>query len=79
MSRTPAGEYEGFEIFMMLVPLEHGRWSATSEVERKGADGLEVFQAFGGPCDADSSDAARSAVLADTRHKIDDLLAEPER
>lgn len=79
MSRTPAGVYEGFEIYVMLVPLEHGRWSATSEVERHGAEGPELFQAFGGPCDADSADAAKSAVLADTRRKIDDLLAEPER
>ncbi|HWV62560.1 MAG TPA: hypothetical protein VN019_02980 [Oxalicibacterium sp.] len=79
MSRTPVGVHEGFEIFVMLVPLEGGRWSATSEVEREGAEGLEVFQEFGGPCDADSADAAREAVLADTRHKIDDLLAEPER
>jgi hypothetical protein len=77
MSRTPAGVYEGFEIFVMLVPLDHARWLATSEVERDGADGIEVFQQFGGPCEADSSDMARAAVLADTRHKIDDLLAEP--
>lgn len=77
MSRTPAGVYEGFEIFVVLVPLDRSRWSATSEVEREGADGVEVFQQFGGPCEADTADLARAAVLADTRHKIDDLLAEP--
>lgn len=77
MSRTPAGVYEGFEIFVVLVPLDHGRWSAMSEVERDGAEGLEVFQEFGGPCEADSAEAAKAAVLADTRHKIDGLLVEP--
>ena len=77
MSRMPAGVYEGFEIFVVVVPLAHGRWSAVSEVERDGAEGLEVFQEFGGPCEADSADAARTAVLTETRHKIDNLLAEP--
>ncbi len=77
MSRTPAGVYEGFEIFVVLVPLDHSRWSATREVEREGADGREVFQQFVGPCEAASHDAAKEAVLADTRRKIDDLLAEP--
>lgn len=77
MSRTPTDEYKGFEIFVVLVPIDHGRWSATSEVERHGAEGVEVFQQFGGPCESESADAAKLAVLEDTRQKIDDLLALP--
>ncbi len=77
MSRLPDGVYGGFDIFVVTVPLDGGQWSATSEVSRDGADGVEVFQGFGGPCAGGSADEAKVAVLADTRHKIDDLLAEP--
>jgi hypothetical protein len=69
--------YEGFEIFVVLVPLDHDRWLATSEVERNGAEGVEVFQQFGGPCEAHTADAARAAVMEDTRNKIKGLLALP--
>ncbi len=77
MSRTPDAVYHGYEIFTMLVPTDRGLWSATSEIEITGADGIDISQGFGGPCEARTSAEAKALVLADTKHKIDDLLAEP--
>ncbi|WP_293776432.1 hypothetical protein [uncultured Oxalicibacterium sp.] len=77
MSRVPETTYEGFAIYTFVMPADQGGWSAVSDVERHAADGVEVFQDFGGPCDADTAEQAKAAVLADTRHKIDNLLARP--
>jgi len=77
MSRTPDAVYEGYGIFIVDVQQDDGRWLATSEVEKHGADGTETWQHFGGPCWGRTSDEARIATLADTRQKIDDVLAKP--
>jgi len=77
MSRTVDDLYEGFRIFVFVLPQGDDQWSATSEVERDGAEGVETFQKFGGPCPGRTAEEARLAVLADTRHKIDNVLAEP--
>lgn len=77
MSRTPDAVYQGYAIFTMVLPSGDGLWSATSEIEMNGADGIEVFQEFGGPCEAHSSEEAKAKAIADTKHKIDDLIAEP--
>lgn len=77
MSRVPDAVYHGYEIFTVLLPLGDGRWSATSEIEIDGADGIDISQGFGGPCEGQTSEEARALVLVDTKKKIDDLLAEP--
>lgn len=77
MSRTPDAVYRGYDIFTVAVPDDGELWSATSEIVRNGANGIEISQGFGGPCQAHSSEEAKNLVIADTRHKIDDLLAEP--
>ncbi len=77
MSRVPDSVYKGYEIFTIVVPLEAGLWSATSEIEITGAEGEEISQGFAGPLEAHSSDAAKALVIADTKQKIDDILARP--
>ncbi|RBA23932.1 hypothetical protein [Herminiimonas fonticola] len=77
MSRVPDSVYHGYEIFTVIVPIGDGRWSATSEIETNGADGIDISQGFGGPCEGHSVEEARALVLVDTKQKIDDLLAEP--
>lgn len=77
MSRTPDAIYHGYEIFTMLVPTDRGLWSATSEIEINGADGIDISQGFGGPCEAHTSAEAKALVLAETKQRIDDLLAKP--
>lgn len=77
MSRVPDSVYKGYEIFTIAVPNGAGLWSATSEIENKGADGEEISQGFAGPFEADSAEAAKTLVIADTKRKIDDLLARP--
>jgi hypothetical protein len=77
MSRVPDTVYKGYEIFTVVVPTGDGWWSATSEIETNGVDGIEISQGFGGPCQGHTSEAARIMVIADTKQKIDDLLAVP--
>ena len=77
MSRIPAAVYHGYEIFTMVVPVDGGLWSATSEIEINGADGIDISQGFGGPCQGHTREEAQAMVIADTKQKIDDLLAEP--
>lgn len=77
MTRTADELYEGFRIFVFVLPQGDDQWEATSEVERDGADGVETFQKFGGPCQGRTVEEARLAVLVDTRRKIDNVLAEP--
>lgn len=77
MSRVPDTVYMGYEIFTVVVPIGDGLWSATSEIETNGAEGIEISQGFGGPCEAHSSEAAKMMAIADTKQKIDDLLALP--
>ena len=76
MNRTPDAIYEQYKIFTVAIP-EHDSWIATSEVEKHSADGIETFQQFGGPCVGRTSEEARERVIADSKHKIDDILARP--
>jgi hypothetical protein len=77
MRRIPDAKFNGFDIYTLAVPTNDGRWSATSEIERQGASGLEVFQAFGGPFVADSEQAAKAQACIDAEQKIKDILANP--
>jgi hypothetical protein len=77
MSRVPDTVYKGYEIFTIVVPVSESLWSATSEIEIHGAQGEEISQGFAGPFEAHSSDEAKALVIADTKQKIDDLLAQP--
>lgn len=77
MSRTPAAVYHGYEIFTVVLPDDDGLWSATSEIEINGADGIDISQGFGGPCQGRTREEAQAMVIADTKQKIDNLLAEP--
>lgn len=77
MNRTPDAVYHGYEIFTVVVPLGDGQWSASSEIEIEGAEGIEISQGFGGPSQAQTSEKAKAMAIADAKHKIDALLAEP--
>ncbi len=77
MSRPPDAVYHGYEIFTVVLPTHRGMWAATSEIEINGASGMDISQGFAGPCDASTSSEAKALVLAETKQKIDDLLAEP--
>ncbi|HTH44357.1 MAG TPA: hypothetical protein VL528_04680 [Oxalicibacterium sp.] len=77
MDRKPDATYDEYSIFTVAVPTDDHRWLATSEVQRPGADGIETFQEFGGPCYGNTCEEALEAVMLDTRHKIDEVLARP--
>jgi hypothetical protein len=77
MDRKPDATYGEYAIFTVAVPTDDHRWLATSEVQRPAAGGIETFQEFGGPCYGDTCEQALEAVMADTRHKIDEVEARP--
>jgi len=77
MARIPDATFEGYNIYTLAVPTDNGRWSATSEIERHGAPGSEIFQAFGGPFLGNTEEAAKADACNDAKHKITDIVARP--
>ena len=69
MQRTPDARFEDYDIFAIAVPRADGKWEATSEIEKAGAQGLEVFPGVGGPCLAETEEAARAAACNDAKRK----------
>ncbi len=77
MSRQPSESFKGYDIFTITLPASGGRWSATTEVQKMGADGLEILQSFTAPIEAASEADAKNAALREAERKIVDLIANP--
>ena len=76
INRVPTMNYKGYDIFILAFPRIDGSWSASSEVQKDGALGLEVDQQFGGPFKARGEIEAKLAALRDAKMRIDAILAE---
>ncbi|MES2069991.1 MAG: hypothetical protein V4488_06560 [Pseudomonadota bacterium] len=77
MSRQPTETFKGVDIFIIAIPTADGRWSASSEIQKMGADGIEISQNFTGPFEAASEADAKSAALHEAERKIIDIIASP--
>ncbi|GGC98848.1 hypothetical protein [Undibacterium terreum] len=77
MSRQPAESFKGYDIFTIAIPTKDGRWSATTEVQKMGAAGLEIMQSFTHPFEAATEAEAKNAALHEAERKIVDLIANP--
>lgn len=77
MSRQPAESFKGYDIFTIAIPVNDGKWSATTEIQKMGAEGLEISQSFTGPFEAATEAEAKSAALHEAERKIADLIANP--
>jgi len=75
LERTPSMHYKNYDIFVIAFPRPDGHWSASGEVQKYGAQGLEIAQQFSGPFKANSESEARLAVIRDAKMKIDAILA----
>lgn len=77
MSRKPAESFKGYDIFTIALPTTDGRWTATTEVQKNGANGLETWQNFTGPFEAATDADARNAALHEAERKLVDIIANP--
>ncbi len=77
MSRQPSESFKGYDIFTIALPAKDGRWSATTEIQKMGADGLEISQSFTGPFEAATEADAKNAALHEAERKIVDMIASP--
>ena len=70
-------QYKGWSILPTALLTTDGQWSASCDLARSGADGLELFEGVTVPCvRAHQMDALKAACAAAMR-QIDDILAEP--
>jgi hypothetical protein len=68
--------YKGWEIIPLAFPTE-GRWSASCEIERAGANGVEVFEGATMQFIRDSEDDAIAAACDEAIRQIDNIIANP--
>ncbi|HTD06646.1 hypothetical protein [Undibacterium sp.] len=77
MSRQPAESFKGYDIFTIAIPTKDGTWSAMTEIQKMGAEGLEISQSFSGPFEAATEAEAKNAALREAEKKIVDMIASP--
>ncbi|HEV7814680.1 MAG TPA: hypothetical protein VGP06_06200 [Janthinobacterium sp.] len=69
--------YKGWEIVPLAIPTEDRRWGASCEIERAGADGIEVFQGSTMQFVRDNEDDAIAAACDEAIRQIDNIIANP--
>ena len=77
MSGQSKIHYKGWEIVPLAIPTEDGHWSASCEIERAGADGIEVFEGATMQFVRDSEDDAIAAACDEAIRQIDNIIANP--
>ena len=69
--------YREWTIRPFAIPLPNGQWSASCEIEREDADGLDTFQSASSVSVRDTKADAIAAACEDARHQIDGIIADP--
>ena len=69
--------YKGWEIIPLAIPTSDQQWSASCEIERAGADGVEVFQGATMQFIRDQEDDAIAAACDEAIRQIDNIIANP--
>lgn len=68
--------YKGWEIVPLALPSGQ-QWSASCDIERAGADGVEVFQGATMQFVRDAEDDAIAAACDEAIRQIDNIIANP--
>jgi hypothetical protein len=68
--------YKGWEIIPFAVPAG-AQWSASCDIERAGADGVEVFEGATMQFVRDQEDDAIAAACDEAIRQIDNIIANP--
>jgi hypothetical protein len=69
--------YKGWEILPTALPTANHKWSASCDLERKGADGMEVFEGATMQFIRDTEDEALAAACHEATIQIDNIIANP--
>ena len=69
--------YKGWEIIPLAVPVGDNQWSASCDIERAGADGVEVFEGATMQFVRDREDDAIAAACDEAIRQIDNIIANP--
>jgi hypothetical protein len=69
--------YKGWEIVPLAVPTSDNQWTASCDIERAGADGIEVFEGATMQFIRDREDDAIAAAVDEAIRQIDNIIANP--
>jgi hypothetical protein len=69
--------YKGWEIIPLAVPTSDNKWTASCDIERAGADGIEVFEGATMQFIRDQEDDAIAAACDEAIRQIDNIIANP--
>ena len=69
--------YKGWEIVPTALPTNDRKWTASCDIGRAGADGLEVFEGATMQFMRDSEDEAIAAACDEAIRQIDNIIANP--
>jgi hypothetical protein len=69
--------YKGWDILPIALPTANHKWSASCDLERKGADGMEVFEGATMQFIRDTEDEALAAACHEATIQIDNIIANP--
>ncbi|NRR31815.1 hypothetical protein HSX11_16680 [Oxalobacteraceae bacterium] len=69
--------YKGWEIVPFAAPTSDQQWSASCDIERAGADGLEVFEGATMQFVRATEDDAIAAACEEAIRQIDNIIANP--
>jgi len=77
MSGQSKIHYKGWEIVPLAFPADDGQWSASCEIERAGANGVDVFEGATMQFVRGSEDDAIAAACDEAIRQIDNIIANP--
>jgi len=69
--------YKGWEIVPTALPTTGNKWTASCDIERAGADGVEVFEGATMQFVRDTEDEAIAAACEEAIRQIDNIIANP--
>jgi hypothetical protein len=69
--------YKGWEIVPTALPTTDRKWTASCDIERAGADGMEVFEGATMQFVRDTEDEAIAAACDEAIRQIDNIIANP--
>ena len=77
MSDQSKIHYKGWEIIPLAIPTLDHQWSASCEIERAGAEGVEVFEGATMQFIRAQEDDAIAAACDEAIRQIDNIIANP--
>ncbi len=69
--------YKGWEIIPLAIPSSDKQWSASCEIKRAGADGVEVFEGATMQFVREQAEDAIAAACDEAIRQIDNIIANP--